>query len=338
MSTIPTLVDCTLRDGGYYTNWTFDAVLVEEYLRVCEAAGLDVVELGYVALEGTDRGAYGRLPDPLDARLRRRLPPSTRLRYAAMIDAPSLCRGHAPDIGSEIRTRLEPGCLPIDVIRVAVQCADVSHILPAVESLRRAGFGVCLNLMQVDLATPAQLDDCLAVVAGCGPLEAVYVADSLGSMLPERTVALVGRFAETLPHAIGFHAHDNQGLALANSLRAVEAGARWIDSSMGGMGRGAGNLKTEELLAVAGRGRGIADLDPVHAFVARRIYPLRETHRWGANVFYAIAGQRGIHPTYVQELAAHDGIGPDATMRTLRRLRMVASFSPERLREALSRD
>jgi 4-hydroxy 2-oxovalerate aldolase len=153
--------------------------------------------------------------------------------------------------------------------------------------------------MQIDVADRAEEQACLDALATIDHVDAVYLADSLGSMRPARVTELIRRFATHTPHPIGFHAHDNQGLALANSLAAIEAGASWIDATMAGMGRGAGNAKTEQLLGLL---RNREPGTELLSFVARYFYPLLQIHGWGPSVYYAIAGRQYIHPTYVQKL------------------------------------
>ncbi|AWZ06107.1 MULTISPECIES: hypothetical protein [unclassified Streptomyces] len=330
-----TLLDCTLRDGGYYTNWNFDSVLVEEYLAACAAAGVDVVELGYASLDDNDRGPYGRLPAGLTPNLRIALPTDHSLRFAVMVDAGSLLGESADGVGPRLAERLATGALPVELVRVAVHHARVAECAGLVESLRGAGFGVCLNLMQIDLATDEQVDEIIGQVAAMGPLEAVYVADSLGSMHAARVRSLVTRFRAGQGAPVGIHAHDNQGFALGNTLAAAEAGALWLDSTVLGMGRGAGNARTEQLLAALGEPAG--RMRPLLETTARHFLALFEKHRWGANPLYAIAGMHGVHPSYVQQLEATADHSPDRRLRALWSLASEGahSFSAEKLQRVL---
>lgn len=94
-----------------------------------------------------------------------------------------------------------------------------------------------------------------AVEAGA---DVIYLADSNGSMTPDRTARLVTTIHSVGQCHVGFHAHDNLGLAMSNSIAAVEAGASFIDSSLRGMGKGAGNLKLELWLGFLRRAHGVA--------------------------------------------------------------------------------
>ncbi|MEU9967635.1 beta/alpha barrel domain-containing protein [Streptomyces malaysiensis] len=330
-----TVLDCTLRDGGYYTNWEFEDTLVEEYLTACVATGVDVVELGYTQFTPSDRGPYGRFPSGVTPALRDSLPDGHRLRFAVMVDAPALAEVPAAEAGPRLRRLLADGPLPVDLVRVAVHHSRAAGVAEAVDSLREAGFGVCLNLMQVDLATPAEVAGLVRLVAGLGPLESLYVADSLGSLHAPRIAELVEEFRAGQAAPVGLHGHDNQGFALHNTLAAAQAGATWLDATVLGMGRGAGNTRTEQLLAALGTDQRA--LQPMLDLVARRFEPLMHKYRWGASALYAIAGMRRIHPTYVQRL--EEGLERDVDVK-LRALDFLArnrktSFSAASLEGAL---
>ncbi|WP_221351683.1 hypothetical protein [Streptomyces beigongshangae] len=330
-----TVLDCTLRDGGYYTNWEFEEPLVEEYLRACAATGVDIVELGYTRFAPSDHGPYGRFPSGVTPALRDALPDGHRLRFAVMVDATALAGVPAAEAGPRLRGLLADGPFPVDLVRVAVHHNRTADVAESVASLREAGFGVCLNLMQVDLASDAEVADLVRLVAGLGPLESVYVADSLGSLHAGRITELVDRFRTGQGAPVGLHGHDNQGFALHNTLAAAQAGATWLDATVLGMGRGAGNTRTEQLLAALGTDQ--RTLQPMLDLVARRFEPLMHKHRWGASALYAIAGMRRIHPTYVQRL--EEGSERDIEVK-LRALDFLAqhrrtSFAATSLEDAL---
>ncbi|AOT60663.1 MULTISPECIES: beta/alpha barrel domain-containing protein [Streptomyces] len=328
-----TVLDCTLRDGGYYTDWYFDGTLVEDYLAACASAGVDVVELGYAQLAETDRGPYGRLPDGLPPGLAATLAGHPSLRYAVMVDAARLTG--EPDPGPRLAERLAAASLPVELVRVAVHSHRTAAAADLVASLRDAGFGVCLNLMQIDLLDDARIGELVGTVAGMGPLTAVYVADSLGSMRAGRVADLIGRFTAGQTAPVGVHAHDNQGFALHNTLAAAGAGATWLDATVLGMGRGAGNTRTEQLLAALG-----ADADRLASLLettARHLLPLHDKHRWGAGPLYALAGMHGVHPSYVQRLEQAQAHGLDGKLRALRALAAAgaSTFSEGALADAL---
>ncbi|QHA08063.1 HAD hydrolase-like protein [Streptomyces broussonetiae] len=332
-----TVLDCTLRDGGYYTNWNFDTALVEEYLAACPGLGIDVVELGYVRLTKDGFGPYGQLPEGLTPNLRKALPEDHELRFAVMVDAADLVGPPPAEVGGLLREKLAPGSLPVELVRVAVRYDKAADVTDAVGSLREAGYGVCLNLMQIDLASADELSACLGAVVAMGPLEAVYMADSLGSLRPERTAELVELFRTGQDAPVGIHAHDNQGFALHNTVVAAQSGALWLDGTVYGMGRGAGNTRIEQLLPVLGEGPD--RLQPLMELIVRHFHPLMDRYRWGPSGLYAIAGMRDIHPTYVQRIEETASLGAEEKLRAIGFLAQASSagFSAALLDEALAR-
>ena len=324
-----TVLDCTFRDGGYYTDWQFDADLVEDYVEIVDRIAVDVVELGYVRLGHDERGSFRDLPAGLDALLAG----DSRTRFAVMVDANAFDSRAPRAVVHELKAIVSASSLPITVIRVAVNYAKLAAAVDTIRALVDADFEVCVNLMQIDVADRAEEQACLDALATIDHVDAVYLADSLGSMRPERVTELIRRFASETHHTIGFHAHDNQGLALANSLAAIEAGAAWIDATMCGMGRGAGNAKTEQLLGLL---RGREPETELLSFVARHFYPLLGRHGWGPSVYYAIAGREYIHPTYVQ-LLEDSSVGIGEKLEVLRFLGRAGatSFRSELMHEAV---
>ena len=77
----------------------------------------------------------------------------------------------------------------------------------------------------------------------------IYFADSNGSLMPEQVTRIYEKYTRHYPSTFGFHAHDNIGMAMTNTIAAIAAGAQYIDASLGGMGKGIGNLKTEFFIA-----------------------------------------------------------------------------------------
>jgi 4-hydroxy 2-oxovalerate aldolase len=154
-----------------------------------------------------------------------------------------------PGVGTrnELKEAVSRG---IHMVRVATQCteADVSeqHFGMAKEmGLETAGFLMMSHMRPPEiLAEQAQLMESY----GC---DCVYVVDSAGALLPESSAARVKMLKQALTTAkVGFHAHNNLGLAIGNTLAALEAGADWVDGSLRGFGAGGGNAATELLAAV----------------------------------------------------------------------------------------
>ena len=297
----PLLLDCTLRDGGYHNAWDFPLQLVENYLIAMKAAEVDVVELGFRFLK--NEGFKGACAYTTDEFLESLKIPSG-LMVSAMLNGGDL--GTAFGCFGALE-RLFPRAAaetPVDLVRIACHFHELPKILPAAGWLNERGYQVGFNLMQIVDRTHAQVQE-LTAMASDWPIDVLYFADSLGSMTPDDTARMVGWLREGWQGDLGIHTHDNMGLALANTLRAQEEGVNWLDGTVTGMGRGAGNARTEELAieAEALRGRR-ANLVPLMALIRQTFGPMKVRYGWGTNPYYYLAGKYGIHPTYIQEMMA----------------------------------
>lgn len=140
----------------------------------------------------------------------------------------------------------------ITAIRIATHCteADVAeqHIMAAKDlGLFTVGFLMMAHLTDVDRLVEEALK-----MESYGA-DVVYATDSAGAMLPIDVTEKISALKRNLKIPIGHHSHNNLGLAVANSLAAIEAGATYIDGSLSGLGAGAGNTSTETLIAVLNR-------------------------------------------------------------------------------------
>lgn len=295
----PFILDCTLRDGGYYNVWDFPSVLIAEYLLAMKAAKVDVVELGFRFLKNDGfKGACAYTTDDFLARLP--IPPG--LRVAVMINGADLCT----DIGCfGALERLFPRNAkntPVDLVRFACHFHELPKAFPAAAWLNERGYQVGFNLMQIADCTLVQVQE-LTARASDWPIDVLYFADSMGSMTPNDTARMVEWLRKGWQGDLGIHTHDNMGMALANTLRAQKEGVTWLDATVTGMGRGPGNARTEELAIEAEAMRNKrANLVPLMALIRQTFGPMKAQYGWGTNPYYYLAGKYGIHPTYIQEM------------------------------------
>ncbi|RWX59220.1 hypothetical protein EOA24_36710, partial [Mesorhizobium sp. M2A.F.Ca.ET.039.01.1.1] len=191
----------------------------------------------------------------------------------------------------------------------------------------------------IDAADPAQVEVCLNELERIDNLDVLYIADSFGSMKPARVQELIGRFADRIEPAIGFHGHDNRGYAVVNSVAAAMAGATWIDCTMGGMGRGAGNTASEQLLPILTRLETSKERALLE-HVLRHFDPLRKLYGWGSSAAYQFAGSNFIHPSFVQKLRDGWALPDDVIIRRLSDLRgdERMSFADGKLSALMAQD
>ena len=298
--TAVTILDCTLRDGGYYNSWDFDSDLVSQYLVAMDAAGVDIVELGQRFARGAAgfKGPHAFTTDDFLTRLN--IP--DRLKVAVMVNGADLVKADRVEDALESLFPAPAADSPVDIVRIACHFHEMEAALPAATWLTDRGLIVGFNLMQIADRSHEEVVE-VARMAAQFPIDALYFADSMGSMTPADTGEIIAWLREGWDGALGIHTHDNMGLALQNTLKAMDEGATWLDATVTGMGRGPGNARTEELVMQLQEKRaGECNLVPLLTLVRQHLQPMKERFGWGTNPFYYLSGKYGIHPTYIQEM------------------------------------
>ncbi|QOR65476.1 aldolase [Cytobacillus suaedae] len=293
------LLDCTLRDGGYYNSWDFDHSLIQDYLNAMKEVSIDFVELG---LRGFNKDGFkGACAFTTDNFINSLTVPEG-LNLGVMVNASELLN-HPDGLEIALVKLFAPASeSPVSLVRIACHVHEFKEALPAAHCLKDRGYVVGFNLMQIADRSADEIKN-LATAANNYPIDVLYFADSLGSLNPESTAKIINMIREVWQGPLGIHTHDNMGYALANSMRAVEEGVTWIDGTVTGMGRGPGNAKTEYLAIELEENRNVtSNLTPLMKLVEGYFKPLQNKCGWGTNSFYYLAGKYGIHPTYIQEM------------------------------------
>jgi 4-hydroxy 2-oxovalerate aldolase len=287
-------VDCTLRDGGYYNAWDFSQDIIQRYLEAMQAAGVDVVELGFRTFKS--QGFQGPCAFTTDEFIGSLSIPAN-LKVGVMVNGNELV-GETPQ--TEVLERLFPNMAadsPVDLVRIACHAHEFEKALRAATWLKERSYQVGFNLMQVADRSEEEVK-MLARLANDYPLDALYFADSMGSMNPNQTARIIHWLRSEWTGPIGIHTHDNLGLALSNTMRALDEGVTWVDSTITGMGRGPGNARTEELaIEIAERRGNPVNMVPLMALLREHFKPMQAQCGWGSNPYYYLAGKYGIHPS-----------------------------------------
>ncbi len=313
------LLDCTLRDGGYYNDWDFSPDLINDYLEAMQAAGIDVVELGFRFW--SNEGFKGACAFTKDEFLRDLQIPFG-LQIAVMVNAADVIVNG--NLSLERLEKLFPESAttsPVSLVRFACHFKDFHIVLSAAEWLVSNGYQVAMNLMQIADRTKEEITQ-VAQAAAHHPLTALYFADSMGSMRPADTSRIISWVRTGWSGPLGIHTHDNMGLALQNTLHAHEEGVTWLDATVTGMGRGPGNARMEDLLIEAATRRNrVTNLVPLMTLIRRRFNPMKAHYGWGTNPYYYLAGKHGIHPTYIQEMLKDSRYGDEDILAVIDHLR-----------------
>ena len=289
------ILDCTIRDGGLMNDHRFEHSFVQRVYETGVAAGIDFMELGYKADRKvfSDSGPWKysteddlrRIVD--DAAAAGTVAGPEGLKLTVMADA------ERTDYHTDILPRDQS---VLSCIRVATYVHQVPAALDMIKDAHDKGYQTTFNLMALSTVQERELFDALEVVVA-GPVDAVYVVDSFGSFYSEQVRDLTGKFVKLARDAgkeVGIHAHNNQQLAYANTIEAMLSGATWLDSTIAGLGRGAGNCPTELLVGFLKIPK--FHLRPVLECVQDLFVPLRKELDWGYSIPYMLTGQLNMHP------------------------------------------
>lgn len=308
------VLDCTMRDGGYYNDWNFTSEFVSDYLDLMGSLGVTHVELGFRFLRAkSHEGPWAYSPDSLieDYEI------DSGIAVGVMANLGELIGASEETLG-----RLFPKSKLVTFVRVACHFEELQHLPEIAKFLARQGFQVGVNLMQISERTPTELA-VFADTVNQLPIDFAYFADSLGALRPDGASEIAAALNGLLSIPFGIHAHDNRGTALQNSMAAIGSGATMVDCTLNGMGRGAGNTRTEDLLAeLSSRGDialGNGCFASMNAFLGKHMSPLMARFQWGPSLAYRLAADWGIHPTFVQELL-RESVSDEALIHSLQSL------------------
>jgi 4-hydroxy 2-oxovalerate aldolase len=298
------VLDCTLRDGGYYNNWEFSASIVNLYLKTLSETGVRYVELGFRSLQNRDfKGPNWYTTDSYikNIKIPKNINIGVMVNASELISSPfSLYKTIRKLFKNKKKTKIK-------FVRLACHYNELFIILDACKILKKLGYKVGINLMQISDYKESQIVYACNIATKAKP-EMLYIADSLGSLNQSDISKLILLIRKSWKGEVGIHAHNNLGQAVSNTCTALNVGCNWLDSTIMGMGRGPGNAQTEYLLIhinnLNNRKLNVQKFNilPLLKFIEKYFKILKEHYNWGMSPHYYLAGIKSIHPTYIQEM------------------------------------
>ncbi len=280
--------DCTIRDGGLVNNYHFSDAFVKAHYETCVAAGVDYMEIGKnVSPTIMSVDEYGPWNFCKEEDIRRIVGNNdTDMKIAVMAD-----------IGRTLKEELIPKSESVvDMIRIATYIHQIPAAIELIEDAHAKGYETTVNIMAISKSFDDELDEVLAQLAKTN-VDVIYIADSFGSFYPEQIKKLTEKYlkvAQENGKKIGIHAHNNLQLAYANTLEAMIYGTSFLDVTISGLGRGAGNCPLELLIGFLKNPK--YKLMPVLKFIEEFIVPLEKELDWGYSIPYMLTGQLNEHP------------------------------------------
>lgn len=284
------ILDCTLRDGGYYTNWDFSPITVDNYIKSFNALPVDYLEVGYRSKQlDYYLGKYFYCP----VSVLKDLKSKTNKKLVVILNEKSVRAEEAFDL-------LEPIKQYVSMIRLAVDPKEFGRALGLAEKIKEMGFEVSFNVMY--MSTWKQEKEFLDLIPRVNGLaDYFYMVDSFGGVYPEDVREIMALVRSKTNVKLGFHGHNNLEMALANTLTAIQEGVDIVDATITGMGRGAGNLKTELLLTVLQSKNHLSFDYNALTKVVDDFTQLQKNYDWGTNLPYMVSGANSLPQKQVME-------------------------------------
>lgn len=285
------VLDCTLRDGGLVNNFGFTDEFVKDLYLANIKAGVDYMEFGYKASkEIFNPKDFGKWKFCNEDDIRAVVGDNmTDLKISVMADVGRT--NYKEDI-------LNSKDSVIDMVRVATYINTIPEAIAMIEDAKNKGYETTVNIMAVSKVRNEELDEGLELLGKCG-VDAIYLVDSFGAFYPEQIISLSDKYlnvAEKYNKKIGIHAHNNQQLAFANTIEALSVGVSYLDATVSGMGRGAGNCYMELLLSFLRNPK--YNKVAIMSFVEKHILKLKEEGVvWGFDIPYMLTGILNSHPS-----------------------------------------
>lgn len=277
------ILDCTLRDGGYYTDWDFDKTIVDTYIHATNVLPIDYLEIGYRNNPSDDYlGKYGYCPVYELEDLRKK----SSKKLVAMLNEKSVKPQDLDYLISPIQGL-------VDMVRLAIDPKNFDRAVILAENVKKRGFEVGFNTMY--MSKWKEYDGFIPKLKNIDGIADLFcMVDSYGGVSPAEVRETLFTVKESTKCPIGFHGHNNLELGLINTLTAIEYGVDYVDATILGMGRGAGNLKMELLLTYLNKHAGLnVDFnvlgDAISTFTA-----LYKKYEWGTNLPYMLSGANSL--------------------------------------------
>lgn len=293
------ILDCTLRDGGYYNNWNFSTKLVNEYLNTMSGSGVDTVELGF-RLKKKNCGDYGFITEKKINNLKL----NKKINYSIMINGKDYINDKEINLKLLNDYFVHKDRSKVSIIRIAINLSDINAAIKLSKYFYKKGYIVYLNIMQITSLNLKQLNLLVKKIKDTECISVLYIADSLGDLTKNNLIKIY-KVIKKIQKPLGIHAHNNLNNALGNTIMAYKLGFKYLDSTIMGMGRGAGNTKTEELLFELQSQKQIKkkyNSEIIYKLIFDYFDVLYKKYKWGPNLFYYMSAKHQIHPTYIQKM------------------------------------
>jgi len=291
------VLDCTIRDGGLINNHDFDHRFVRAVYAALSEAGVDYMEIGYRNSKKLfSPKEFGKWKFCDDDDIRKVIDGiESKTKISIMVDVDRL----------DIEDVLPQKKSPVQMIRVASYVKDIDKAIYLVNNFAEKGYETTINIMAISRALDNEINEALHQLQEECKANVIYIVDSFGALYQETTEFLIKKAKNILKSKeVGFHGHNNQQLAFSNTIEAIMHDANFVDGTVYGLGRAAGNCPLELILGFLKNPK--FDIRPILDLISKEFIPLREKIEWGYIIPYAITGILDEHPRAAMSLRKTD--------------------------------
>jgi 4-hydroxy 2-oxovalerate aldolase len=314
-----TFVDVTLRDGNHTYRHQFTPEIVRHTAAALDAAGVDMIEVGHGDGIGGSSLHVGRAA-ATDRELLQAACSVVRNAKVAVFFAPGL--GNFADLEMAAETGVKAA-------RMATHCTEADITEQHIRRAKELGLYVCGYLVSAGMAPATKLAEEARKMESYGA-DYINLAESQGHLVPAEVAERVRAVRQAVQIGIGFHPHNNLGLAIGNILAAIGEGATFVDGSLKGFGGGAGNAQTEVAVAALLRAGHTVNTDLFKTMDAAAVFksqlgshPMPVIENDSILMGYANVYGGYLHP--VQEAAKLYGVDPRELVLRLGARKVVAA-------------
>ena len=291
------LMECSIRDGGLMNKHQFSYDFVKKVYKAVSQAGIDYIELGYKnskeLFSPEEYGPWKFCDDEDISKVIDGVESDTKVSVMADVGRVNM---------EDVKLASES---PVDMVRTAAYVKDIDKAIAMANEFHDKGYETTINVMAISRDQGPDLDEAIEQMESECKADVIYIVDSFGSLYQESVAGLVKRFKKVIKSKeIGYHGHNNQQLAFSNSIEAVIRNANYIDGSIFGIGRAAGNCTMELLLGFFKNPK--YRIKPILDVISEEFLSLAEDIEWGYHIPYAVTGMLNEHPRTAMALRASE--------------------------------
>jgi len=275
---MPKILDCTLRDGGYINNWNFSSECAKDIIESLKLSGVDFIEVGFY-----HHNLDGILPDDCSG-------------LFAMVQFLKTPIQNIPNVDDS----------KIKGLRVIFKKNDSSNALKYCTEIKNRGYKLFINATFINQYNDYELSQLIGKINKIKPY-AFTITDSVGAFTSFDVKKICKIIESELDEniALCFHSHNNLGLSFSNAkivIEQIKTREIIIDSTLYGMGRGAGNLRSEVIMEYLNKNGANYNINPVLKMIDKYIIPHYKENPWGYSIPYYLSALHKCHPDYAKDL------------------------------------